>query len=93
VDVDRTITDLAQDTDTPPWPEDFHDILVYGVCADECLKTDDSRRGDFEAQFASRLANLKLWLNTNASDRPVSGRDGRIGFNNLGGWYPADFHI
>lgn len=93
LDIERKIDVLAFDYDVPPWPEDFHDILVYGMCADECLKMDDSRRNDFEAQYAARLRDLKMWIWDDASNRQISGRDARVGFSNLGGYFPADFWV
>lgn len=87
LDVELALTDIVS-TESPVWPDDFHDLLVYGVCADEALKMDDDRRGDFEAQYAARVRDLKMWLWDSASNRPVPGLAGRR-FSDLGPWYPS----
>lgn len=83
------ITDLAQDTDSPPCPEDFHELFVFGACLRECLKLEDQRSVLFAQLKTDKLRELKGWINTNASNRLVPGQAG-YGYSNLGGWYPAD---
>lgn len=91
IDYQRTLTDLAQNTDTPPIPVDFHDLLVDGACADECLKLDDDRYQYFEARYQATVTRLKAWLWSDASRRLVPG-GGPSRISNLGGMYPADWH-
>ena len=90
IDYERTITDLAQNTDTPPIPVDFHDILVDGACADECLKLDDTRYEYFEARFQAKLRDLKAFVWQSASTRVVPG-SGPTSISNVGSWYPSDW--
>ena len=89
VDGYAALTDLAQDTDSPPCPEDFHELFVYGACYRECLKTDDQRAQSFKQLREDKLRALKGFVNTSASTRLVPGGSA-IGWSNLGGMYPAD---
>lgn len=87
MDITREVSDMAQATDEPILPPDFHRLLVYGACADECLKLDDPRYGTFKSEWAQGLADLKYWLHARPSYQPGSERSLRG--NNLGAWFPA----
>jgi hypothetical protein len=89
IDGYAALNDLAQDTDVPPCPEDFHELFVYGACYRECIKTDDPRTASFKQLRDEKLRALKGWLNASASTRIVPGMS-EMGWSNLGGFYPAD---
>ena len=92
VDGLRTITDLAQSADPVPWPEDFHQLAVYGACYRECARLQDDRIATFKPLYDAELRRLKGWVWHDASSRlvprwvPTGG-----GVSNLGGWFPADW--
>jgi hypothetical protein len=79
-------TDMSADADEPSFPEDYHDILVHGVLADEYAKIDKLRpAGDKEeAKFEKRLGELRYfiissgYLNMVSNDRRV-GRTHKLG--------------
>lgn len=72
-------TDMAADDDEPSFPEDFHDVLVHGVMADELSKMEKQRPAadKAEAKFEKRLGELRYfiiksgYLSTVQNDRRV----------------------
>ncbi len=81
------ITDLAQDTEEPRLPADFHDLLVLGARVREYEKLDDARLTIASQQFESRKRDLMYWLaETGHSD--LTTRMG-MGRSRIGPWYPA----
>lgn len=91
VDYTRRVHDMASATDTPMVPEDFHRLLVYGACADECLHMNDQRYAVFKQEWATGVNDMKAWLHARPGYRPGgrwSERSG-TGASNLGAWYPA----
>lgn len=85
-DVVMGITDLAQDTEEPRLPADFHDLLVLGARVREYEKMDDARLTIAAQQYESRKRDLMYWLaETGHSDVPRT----RMGRSRLGPWYPA----
>jgi hypothetical protein len=87
VDYTSQWSDLSSATDVPPIPEDFHRLIIYGACIDECLKTDDSRYATYKAEWAQGVADLKYWMHARPSYRPGASRASRG--SNLGAWFPA----
>jgi hypothetical protein len=87
MDYAREIRDMSQSTDEPLLPVDFHRLLVYGACADECLKLDDTRVGSFMQMWDRGVADMKYWIHAGASYRP--GHSFSRGGSNLGSMYPA----
>jgi hypothetical protein len=50
-------------TDRPAFPESFHDIIIYGVLADEFRRKEKSKESsDAEAKFTQRLSDLKMFI-------------------------------
>lgn len=86
LDYAREVRDMSQNTDEPLLPLDFHRMLVYGACMDECLKTDDPRYSIFEREWEKARMLLLNWIHARASFRP-----GRLydGGSNLGAAFPA----
>ena len=73
------IPDLAQDTDEPFLPSDYHDLLVDGVLAEEFSKKDDTRARWFENRWNLRGAELRLRLARMALDESPAMRTSRLG--------------
>lgn len=83
-DVVLGVTDLAQNTDEPRLPLDFHDLLVAGAMVREYEKTEDNRLPVSMARYEDRKRDLLYWLHTTGSN------DVRLpGKSRLGPWYPA----
>ena len=57
-------TDLAADADIPGVPEDFHDIVIDGACADEYGDMEDAQAkvAECEGRYQSRLRELRYFL-------------------------------
>ena len=91
VDITRAITDLAQSTDVPLLPEDFHDVIMLGCVMDEYQRLSDSRYGVAASEYAQRVGELQYWLAGTASGQPGSLVRGRsVGIpSQLGAYYPA----
>jgi hypothetical protein len=87
VDYTAAFTDLASSGDVPPLPQDFHRLIVYGACMDECLKGDDGRYTVYRDEWKRGVDNLKYWLHARPSYRP--GSDGRHRGSNLGSQFPS----
>lgn len=86
-DVVQGITDLAQDTEEPRLPQDFHDLLVHGAMLREYEKTDDGRYTNAVQRFEQRKRDLMYWLAETAQS-PMRLPAG-YGRSRLGPWYPA----
>lgn len=55
--------DLTADADLPAFPEDFHDLLIFGVLADEYDHMGEEDKAlKQEAKFARRLADLRYFI-------------------------------
>lgn len=94
VDYTREITDMAQDTDEPLLPTDFHDLLSMGARLDEYEKTDDKRFTVAASEWQRKFVMLQYWLHGRASARKIPrAMSGRVGISDLGGNYPADIFI
>lgn len=58
----QVIINLTDD-DEPAMPEDFHDILIFGACADELRKMEKYNEAkDYEVQFESRCSDLRYFI-------------------------------
>lgn len=86
LDYAREVRDMSQNADEPLLPLDFHRMLVYGACMDECLKTDDPRYSIFEREWDKARSALLYWIHARASYRP--GYASRGG-SNLGATFPV----
>ena len=98
VDVTRAITDLAQDTDVPLLPEDFHDVILLGALVDEYNHLSDKRYGITKMELeglpnqhgkGGRIGELIYWLAETATGQPASLVQPLQRSSQLGGWYPA----
>jgi len=55
--------DLVDDTDIPALPEDFHDAIIYGVCADENQHWDKVDRFDYyEKKSELRVREMRYFI-------------------------------
>jgi len=87
LDYAREVSDMSQANDEPLIPVDFHRMLVYGACMDECLKLDDQRYSAFEREWEKTKAAMVYGLHARASWRP--GARAVRGASNLGSAFPA----
>jgi hypothetical protein len=91
VDARREVVDLANAADEPPFPTDFHPLIVaYAVAREFELKNEPPRSLQAMQRYRSMLSKLKYFTQTGSDEIPVMGRGGRTGHSRLGGWYPAD---
>ena len=89
VDITRGIADMANDTDEPLLPEDFHDLLLDMADLKELIKGDDPARFALvEKHRVKRRNDLRTWLFA-GGDPGDDGFDDRLTGSNLGAWYPA----
>jgi hypothetical protein len=86
-DVVLGVTDLAQNTDEPRLPLDFHDLLVAGAMVREYEKTEDGRLSVSMARYQDRKRDLLYWLHTTGLNDARS--NAMVRTSRLGPWYPA----
>lgn len=88
VDYTRAIVDLANGTDEPLWPADFHWLLVTAVEYEELMKTDDSRAPIRRQELEQGINDLRSWTQNRPDYVIVPGRP-RTGRSRLGPNFPA----
>lgn len=89
VDITRAVTDLAQSTDVPVLPEDFHDVLLLGCVMDEYQHLSDKRYPIAAMEYKARVGELQYWLAETATGQPGSLGRRWARPSQLGTWYPA----
>lgn len=89
LDVTRELTDLAQDTDAPILPTDFHDVLLEYAKREECLHLNDKRYAACAKTYDDRVKDLALWMAESGSIQPYSLGQPLAKPSQLGGWFPA----
>jgi hypothetical protein len=78
-----TLTGLS----VPAFPESFHDILIYGVCADEYRRKEKADLAkESEQNFERRLSDLKMFLAKSAWLDIHRGK-----YTPSDGWWDTDF--
>lgn len=93
VDFTRTITDLVNAFDEPLIPDDFHQVVVEGAKAQECLFINDGRYAACQVEYQRGLARLEDWV-MNDGDRITTLRPMRRSKSSLTGLssqYPGDY--
>lgn len=90
VDYRRRTMDMAQDTDEPSLPEDFHPMLAAYARWREYEKTADTRYKSAQDQFDVWLSRLKHFLMETPDHLPVAGRRSLHRGSRLGAYFPAD---
>lgn len=56
-------TDMSADGDEPAFPDDYHDVLIYGAEADGRAKMEKLQSAAYsERQFKERLSELKYFI-------------------------------
>lgn len=88
IDMMRILPILDEPTDEPALPSEFHTLLVWGGCAEECLKMDDNRREIYENKYQTDVRRLRAFLHQSRGERWIPGRRSR-GYSDLGGSYPS----
>lgn len=89
VDVQLEVSDLAQDTDEPRLPLDFHDLLVHGARMKEYEKLNDERYGAAAKDYQMRSAQLDLYLHETGASTKRLHVTAEAGLSRLGPWFPA----
>lgn len=87
VDYTRQILDMANATDEPLLPQDYHYLLSLGARADEYERKDDSRSDQAKRDMDAGLRNMKHAL-LNPPDYLVVPGVESSNRSNLGPWYP-----
>lgn len=91
VDYRRELTDLANTTDEPPLPTDYHPMLVaYGVMREAELKANTALYVQAKTRYDRFLSRLKYATQSMRDELPVAGRGTRR-LSRLGGSFPADW--
>ena len=91
IDARRDVSPLTANTSEPPWPEDFHHVLVaYAAWREWMFKGDPGRADDALQRYRTTLARLKYFTQSQTDELPVMGRRRTAGHSRLGGYYPAD---
>jgi len=89
-DILRSIPDMANDTDEPLLPVDFHDILIDGGELRELKKQDDPERWRLvKGSYDDGVRSLRSFVIAHPDWRPVLGQT-RMGISTLGPYFPAD---
>lgn len=87
-DVELHVQDLANDTDEPLLPEDFHDVLLNGALMREYKTREKITMYKVEwNEFNQRIAEMRTFLNRPSGAVFNDNRPRR--FSQLGGWFPA----
>ncbi len=82
-DIETTLTTLTSGL-IPAFPEDFHDLLVYGAMATELDKMEKyDLAAKQEALYEKRLSDLRLFLAKTAYRDLVQGGGGRVNVTQL----------
>jgi hypothetical protein len=90
VDYRQAVVDLANSTDEPPLPEDFHPLLVDYVAWREFQHKTDPRAAAYQARWMRWLSRLKYGTQWTSDELPTMGAARAVGHSRLGGMYPAD---
>lgn len=73
-DGQASVTTLSG-SQTPDFPESFHDILIFGAMADEYRKMDKPQLAMMaEKDYESRLSDLRMWIAKSAYQETYQGR-------------------
>jgi hypothetical protein len=87
MDFEREVSDMAQATDEPLLPPDYHWLLGTGARMREYEKQEDTRYALALREWQTGVRDLKWWLATQQGI-VVSRHRGRAP-SQLGAWYPA----
>jgi hypothetical protein len=91
IDARRDVAPMTANTSEPPWPEDFHHLLVaYAAWREWMFKGDTDRSRDALQRYQVTLSRLKYFTQAQTDELPVMGRRRTVGHSRLGGYYPAD---
>jgi hypothetical protein len=89
VDYVRNVTDMANPTDEPLLPEDFHYLLVEGALIKEWTKANDTdRRTLAERDYIKGMSALKYFATCPPDFLPSRSERG-MERSRFGAWFPA----
>jgi hypothetical protein len=91
IDARREVDPMTANTSEPPWPTDFHHLLVaYGAWREWVHKGDLNRAAEAKTRYDKVLSRLKYATQVQTDALPVMGRGRPVGHSRLGGNFPAD---
>lgn len=91
VDYRRELVPLSAPSDSPPWPSDYHELLVaYATWREWMFKGNLDLAGEAKARFDRWLVKLKYATQHESDEILVMGRGRRMGHSRLGSYFPAD---
>lgn len=88
IDFMRPLYPLILPDDVPDLPLDFHTLLVWGACEEECLKMDDDRAPYYKGKWETDVKALRAFLHRSRGQRWIP-RAGPQGWSDLGPNFPA----
>lgn len=89
MDFTRTVFDLVNAFDEPLLPDDFHNVVVDGSAAKECLFSSDGRYSAAMADYRIGIDKLKSFV-MNDGDRITSLRPVRLRWSSVGSMFPDE---
>lgn len=96
VDGQFSIRPMSKDSDVPMLPESYHDMLpVYARMREYAKQGDNNKLLVAREEWDKWERSLLNYVGYASDYVPVPGRlsEGRIGWNDLGGAYPADWFL
>ena len=78
-DVQQVVSSLAQDTDEPRLPDEFHVLLELGATLDELGKVRDDFYVATKAEYDELLVDFDFWVATQRATRSMSHGGSRLG--------------
>lgn len=89
IDFDRRVVDLSNNTDEPPWSENYHWIVLAYMRAREYEKTENTRYQEAMREFDRGLRELRAFTQNTPNYTPSTLKR-QPGRSRLGSWYPAE---
>jgi hypothetical protein len=92
VDFRKEASPLTANTSVPPWPTDYHHVLIaYAAWRELVFKGKLAEAGDAKQRYLMGLSRLKYATQVQTDELPVMGRRRPpVGHSRLGGNFPAD---
>jgi hypothetical protein len=91
VDGKRSSPPFVNNSQEPPWPAEFHELLVaYGAYREWLVKNDTTRASEAKARADRWLSRLKYWTQAQTDETFVLRAAPRVGISRLGADFPVD---
>lgn len=93
-DILRQIPDMANDTDEPLIPDDFHDLLLDKAERKELRKQEDATRmRTLDGDIRRGEDELMTFVTNHPDWKPQWRGSEAVEISTLGAWYPADIRV